>query len=61
MTTTCRRAILSLLECARYNTVKAREAIAAGQVRMAAYRKQVASDCRRDAAALRNTARPAAH
>lgn len=59
MTTTCHRAILSLLECARYNAVKAREALAAGQLRMHAYRQLVAADCRRDAAALRHTARPA--
>ena len=58
MTTTCHRAILSLLECARANAVKAREAANAGQQRMAIYRQQVSQDCRRDAAALRNTARP---
>jgi hypothetical protein len=57
MTTTCQRAILSLLECARFNAVKAREELKQGNRRMHDYRKQVARDCRRDAAALRNTAR----
>ena len=57
MTTTLRRAILSLLECARYNAVKAREAANQGNARMAAYRLTVSRDCRADADSLRSTAR----
>lgn len=57
MTTTCQRAIRSLLDCARLNAVQARAALAAGQLRLADYRRAVCRDCRRDAAALRDTAR----
>jgi hypothetical protein len=53
MTTTCHRAIRSILECARLNAVQARQALAAGRVRLAAYHRSVCESCRRDAAALR--------
>jgi hypothetical protein len=57
MTTTCKRAILSLLECARHNAVEARKAESAGHHRMANYRRTVSCECAADARALRKTAR----
>ena len=59
MTTTCQRAIYSLLDCARHNAVRARQALAEGRPRMHAYYLSVVAECRQDAASLRNTARPA--
>ncbi len=57
MTETCKRAVKSMLECARYNAVQARKAADEGKQRIAAYRRAVAQDCRHDANELRRTAR----
>ena len=57
MTETCKRAVRSMLECARYNAVQARKAACDGKQRIAAYRLAVAAECRHDANELRRTAR----
>lgn len=54
MTATCQAAIRSLLECARYNAVRARRATS---TRLAAYYAAVAAECARDARNLRATTR----
>lgn len=54
MTTTCKAAIRSLLECARFNAVRARRATSS---RLAAYYAAVSAECARDARALRDTVR----
>lgn len=54
---TCRRAVLSLRNCARLNLRQAREAKAARNPRLLAYRFRLALQCRADANALASTAR----
>lgn len=54
MTATCQKAIRSLLDCARLNAVRARNATSA---RLATYYQSVSQSCARDARELRDTAR----
>jgi propanediol dehydratase small subunit len=57
MTATCKKAIQSIRIIARTNLRQARAAKQAGRPRMAAYHLDVCLSCRRDANALRSTAK----
>lgn len=56
MTPTCKKAIRSIRACERLNLITALESTLSGRPRMAAYHRQVARSCRRDARLLQTTA-----